>query len=96
MAVFICKTKEKSYLVDHNAYGWQAIIECCEKLKLSVHEVSAKPINRFVTIYGEYIDLDGGDITDKRPIMFSKRENGKIISYAKEYGLDDDVIVYPI
>ncbi|MBO4847254.1 MAG: hypothetical protein J5525_13295 [Lachnospiraceae bacterium] len=99
MASFICNILGESYFVDKEAYGFQAAMRVKKEKSIpGAIEFNAKPIQRFITVDGKYIDLEDGDKNDTRPIMIAEfdAKEGKIISYAKEFGLNDPNKLYPV
>ncbi len=96
MASFICTTEKKSFFVNNEAYGFKAAMRVANLVPKDT-KIYSKPINRFITIYGEYIDLEGGDINDRRPIQITEKDaDGNTVVYAKEFGLKDANKLYAI
>ncbi len=93
MAGFICTAENKSYFVGGEAYGFMAARKIAGHFPEGTN-IIAKPIKRFITIYGEYIDLEGGNINDKRPIQITELVNGRMVSHAREFGLSDHRKLY--
>lgn len=94
MACFIVRTKTGSYFIDKQTSGFMAM-RALHFTRPDLEICGVDEIRRFISIYGDYIDLDGGKIEDCRPIRIAEKKNGLIISYVKERGLSDPVNLAP-
>lgn len=103
MAAFLVRHKDKTYFIDEVAYGFTAVFQLAKTLGydfVDTREFIVKPIDRFVSIYGDYFDKKHGfeacepDCDDTDPVCVSVMGPEGIVSFVQEYGLKDTVKIF--
>lgn len=84
MAEFMCKAGNKIFLVKNCAYQWQATLTVANLVPKGT-DVTASPIDRFVTVYGEYFELknEGGQtVATRKKVgkLFKKKHSKDILA----------------